>query len=324
MITQQQPTYAGINLAATQLKPESTAVLPTLSIFTSTADGQRKRLRFLLDTGAQVSLISRETLKTIGAKTLPNTTWLINASGDNSLSNSKTCIPLSSETRLIINDAKFCVVDTPPRIFQPKTIVPDAALPLSDPDFQTSGILDGIIGVDILQHLVTSMDFNIARPFIVIKTLVGNAIFGGINQKATPASAMTLSIDPMRFWALEEVPACGEYLSASEQAALDHIEKTIKSDENVFILHDLASNADHIPSTEWRHIPTELNPGDLASRGCDMQEFLEAKLWHHRPPLLNNPKNWESPLKSRCVAIQAVIKAEQLYGIWSKPLRKES
>lgn len=44
---------------------------------------------------------------------------------------------------------------------------------------------------------------------------------------------------------------------------------------------------------EWRHVPSELNPADLASRGVDPQHLQSAALWWNGPSYLQEPKdNW--------------------------------
>ena len=43
------------------------------------------------------------------------------------------------------------------------------------------------------------------------------------------------------------------------------------------------------PEITWRHVPTQQNPADLASRGGD-DEFRE--LWWHGPEWMSDSKHW--------------------------------
>jgi len=49
----------------------------------------------------------------------------------------------------------------------------------------------------------------------------------------------------------------------------------------------------------WHHVPTNLNPADVVSRGCTPRELLEHSLWANGPPfLLQSSSNWPSLLDS--------------------------
>ncbi|KAL7632709.1 UNVERIFIED_CONTAM: hypothetical protein RMT77_016980 [Armadillidium vulgare] len=47
----------------------------------------------------------------------------------------------------------------------------------------------------------------------------------------------------------------------------------------------------NIPTAEWKYVPTECNPADLASRGSDCK-YIFSKLWGSGPPWLLDPPNW--------------------------------
>lgn len=46
----------------------------------------------------------------------------------------------------------------------------------------------------------------------------------------------------------------------------------------------------HVPKEQWSHVPSELNPADLASRGLSAEELLTNDMWWHGPQFLfRNP-----------------------------------
>ena len=48
-----------------------------------------------------------------------------------------------------------------------------------------------------------------------------------------------------------------------------------------------------IPSSQWRHVSTEHNPADYASRGLSPADLIKAKLWWKGPPWLSlTPEHW--------------------------------
>lgn len=67
-----------------------------------------------------------------------------------------------------------------------------------------------------------------------------------------------------------------------------------------FVSHRVAHIVDKSPtSTIWSHISSELNPSDMASRGCSASNFIKThafSLWSRGPPFLNNPsEGWPPP-----------------------------
>lgn len=54
-----------------------------------------------------------------------------------------------------------------------------------------------------------------------------------------------------------------------------------------FVAHRVAEIQNRIPTAHWRHVPSEHNPADCASRGLLSSELLSHSLWWHGPPWLN-------------------------------------
>ncbi|XP_073841382.1 uncharacterized protein [Musca autumnalis] len=42
----------------------------------------------------------------------------------------------------------------------------------------------------------------------------------------------------------------------------------------------------YCPSIKWRHVPSQLNPADIVSRGATASQLIENDLWLHGPPFL--------------------------------------
>ena len=67
----------------------------------------------------------------------------------------------------------------------------------------------------------------------------------------------------------------------------------------VFVSNHVTQILDVIPSSQWRHVPTEENPADHASRGLLPNEILHCHLWWHGPAWLEQPPSaWPLPIAS--------------------------
>lgn len=62
---------------------------------------------------------------------------------------------------------------------------------------------------------------------------------------------------------------------------------------NTYVSNRVGDTLTRIPCENWRHVPTETNPADLASRGVSPRELSESKLWWQGPEwLLKGPEDW--------------------------------
>ena len=53
-----------------------------------------------------------------------------------------------------------------------------------------------------------------------------------------------------------------------------------------FVANRIGFIRDHSSPQQWHYVPSDLNPADFASRGMDIEKFLENKLWKNGPDFL--------------------------------------
>ena len=62
---------------------------------------------------------------------------------------------------------------------------------------------------------------------------------------------------------------------------------------------------------QWRHCPGKLNPADDASRGLDIQSFLQQKRWFSGPEFLSKTEDhWPKPNYREIPVEQLEVKKE--------------
>ncbi|XP_043063790.1 uncharacterized protein LOC122319938 [Drosophila ficusphila] len=92
---------------------------------------------------------------------------------------------------------------------------------------------------------------------------------------------------------------------------------------NVFVSNRIAKIQEMTKGMSWHHVPTNLNPADVVSRGCTPKELLDHSLWAKGPPfLLQNSSEWPSLLDVAKDLPER--RAATLIGTVSKPLLSNS
>ncbi|XP_032294251.2 uncharacterized protein [Drosophila virilis] len=87
---------------------------------------------------------------------------------------------------------------------------------------------------------------------------------------------------------------------------------------NVFVANRVAAIQELTTGMEWHHIPTELNPADIISRGALPSELFRSPLWAHGPSFLSKGKE-EWP--ASCVPVESLpeLRHKVLLGTAAQP-----
>ncbi|XP_049302953.1 uncharacterized protein LOC125776112 [Bactrocera dorsalis] len=91
---------------------------------------------------------------------------------------------------------------------------------------------------------------------------------------------------------------------------------------SVFVANRVAAVQDILPATHWRHVASEHNPADCASRGILPSQLLKHQLWWHGPQWLHeNNSNWPISAESHTTDLElksskAVTLLTQTTDVW--------
>ena len=55
-----------------------------------------------------------------------------------------------------------------------------------------------------------------------------------------------------------------------------------------FVANRVSEIQDFLPRNKWNHVPSQNNPADLSSRGADVRDLLQSKLWWNGQDFLNS------------------------------------
>ena len=62
---------------------------------------------------------------------------------------------------------------------------------------------------------------------------------------------------------------------------------------DAYVKNRIVKTIENVPASRWRHVPTDSNPADLASRGCSLRQLVESELWWGGPEWLSKaPSQW--------------------------------
>ena len=67
---------------------------------------------------------------------------------------------------------------------------------------------------------------------------------------------------------------------------------------STFVAHRISKLQEHTNVNNWKKVPGELNPADVASRGCTIAELIKSESWWKGPSFLaENETSWPSAVK---------------------------
>ena len=107
-------------------------------------------------------------------------------------------------------------------------------------------------------------------------------------QNALLRKELNLDLGPSTFW-------------TDSTVVLQYINNT-EARYYTFVANRVAEIQEATDAKEWRHVPTQDNPADDASRGVSASSLLDRR-WLHGPEFLQfSPERWPSMLTPRAVS----------------------
>ena len=85
-----------------------------------------------------------------------------------------------------------------------------------------------------------------------------------------------------------DLPEIKHFFWSDSKVALSYISNDC-SRFHIFVANRVQLIRNITNPDQWHHVPTDMNPADLASRGCSAQELVSNHFWFHGPPLLYKP-----------------------------------
>ncbi len=126
-----------------------------------------------------------------------------------------------------------------------------------------------------------------------------------------------------------EIPLCRVFAWTDSEIVLHWIPKAPPQLDR-FVANRVYGIQQLLPSVSWRHVPTDTNPADLASRGVRAPDLAKSALWWSGPPWLSlQSDQWPTsrPSKPSVPTLVASIRASPspthdrldfIRGLWSK------
>ena len=126
-----------------------------------------------------------------------------------------------------------------------------------------------------------------------------------------------------------EIPLCRVFAWTDSEIVLHWIPKAPPQLDR-FVANRVYGIQQLLPSMRWRHVPTDTNPADLASRGVRAPDLGNSALWWSGPPWLSSQLDqWPTshPSKPSVPTLVASIRASPspthdrldfIRGLWSK------
>lgn len=84
---------------------------------------------------------------------------------------------------------------------------------------------------------------------------------------------------------------------------------------STFVSHRVTSIQKELPFLTWKHVPTDQNPADVASRGATIQELNESKIWWGGPDFLSETHSWPDQPTQISFDVPETKKAAEIFHV---------
>ena len=214
-----------------------TVVLPIAIIPVIASDGSILKCRALLDSGAQLSMMTEDCAQRLQLKRTPNSMRLNGIVSSQNISSSVVifkiqtpCVPFFEVKALVRpNLSQFL----PTHSFKVKGCFQSRSINLADPEFMESRQFDLILGSDVYEHVVLDGKLQEDNSLHLRNTIFGWVVSGKILEQKNQVHTVTVletDIDLKRFWELEEVQLPQKM--TEEIQCEQHFIDTTKQDED--------------------------------------------------------------------------------------------
>lgn len=191
--TQSQSSSESVPSVNTVYTVDSNYVLPVTALVTVTATGLEQKARVLLDTGACVSLITKELATTLNARKISNSSiYITNSDGSTSKTLGEVTVTLSGEEKVGCQDERINIQAHVVKHLTPVTSTADVkkirampfleGLPLADPGYTNSAPLDIILDVGTVNACRKGGSRDSPIPSIKADRTIFRWVIGGTDK----------------------------------------------------------------------------------------------------------------------------------------------
>ena len=299
-------TVSNVQCGAVSLK--KTVLLSTAYVMIKDANGTPLTLRAMLDSGSQASFISESRANALKVKVLGDS---ISITPLGSSSSQKTKGVLST----VLNDAVHVDLHVvskisnlvPPRKVMIPTLESVKNLKLADPNFNSPGRIDILLGADVLEDVMKEGKFK-EKGLHIRNSIFGWIVSGPVqqsNESNTNNMVHVNKVDITQFWELENVPE-EKHLTKSERECVEHFDRTTKrNNDGRFIVEmpmkscgPTLGSSKAIAMRRFLNLEKKLN-NDLSLKerySSFIQEFIDLRHLEKVPDhQLDNPRNFYLP-----------------------------
>ncbi|KAI5642437.1 bromodomain-containing protein [Phthorimaea operculella] len=260
---------------------------------------------FRFPLGAQGCIVSSKLVSRLGLNVRPSEDEAVGIGGLNvpdirgqtnfEFTLGSTCTGVSYQVSAVVLDE---VVGKLPQVRLPPTVRGlTTGLELADPDFDTPGTVDVLLGSDVLGRLWCGRKKVLQEAGLVaVDTTGGYVVFGPVwrpqdlPEGDTVLYGSVLSEVLQRFWESEEPPTADRRKPEDDECELFYQYNTARCPSGRFVTR--LPFLPNRPALVWRHVPGEWNPADCASRGCRAPDLVSHPLWWGPQWLTESPQEW--------------------------------